>query len=122
MSPRRVSPWARGRAPTAWSAPQGKMAPSGGCLSPENRLRGTKLADPSGIRPKSLPRTFLGRRRPSRREVPLKQPVGDLEHLGEIFPHIPVLQRGEKAGAAKAVNQRSEKHTSELQSLMRISY
>src|SRR3546814_9902081 len=107
------------------------MAPSGGCLSPENRLRGTKLADPSGIRPKSLPRTFLGRRRPSRREVPLKQPVGDLEHLGEIFPHIPVLQRGEKAGAAKAVNQprpngdgynRSEEHTSELQSLMRLSY
>src|SRR3546814_10129198 len=80
------------------------MAPSGGCLSPENRLRGTKLADPSGIRPKSLPRTFLGRRRPSRREVPLKQPVGDFENLGEIFPHIPVLQRGEKAGAAKAVN------------------
>src|SRR3546814_14021865 len=35
----------------------------------------------------------------------LKQPVGDLEHLGEIFPHIPVLQRGEKAGAATAVNQ-----------------
>src|SRR3546814_10696346 len=102
------------------------MAPSGGCLSPENRLRGTKLADPSGIRPKSLPRTFLGRRRPSRREVPLKQPVGDLEHLGEIFPHIPVLQRGEKAGAAKAVNQprpnRSEEHTSELKSLMRNSY
>src|SRR3546814_20196144 len=81
------------------------MAPSGGCLSPENRLRGTKLADPSGIRPQSLPRTFLGRRRPSRREVPLKQPVGDLEHLGEIFPHIPVLQRGEKAGAAQAVHQ-----------------
>src|SRR3546814_4187766 len=53
----------------------------------------------------SLPRTFLGRRRPRRREVTLKQPVGDLEHLGEIFPHIPVLQRGEKAGAAKAVNQ-----------------
>src|SRR3546814_8397033 len=90
------------------------MAPSGGCLSPENRLRGTKLADPSGIRPKSLPRSSLGRWRPSRREVPLKQPVADLEHLGEIFQHIPVLQREEKT--------RSQEHKSEIQSLMRTSY
>src|SRR3546814_13257198 len=86
----RVSPWARGRAPTAWHAPQGKMAPSGGCLSPENRLRGTKLADPYGIRPKSLPRPVLWRRRPSRSVGPLKQQVGYLEHIGEMFPHFPV--------------------------------
>src|SRR3546814_17148997 len=104
MSPRRVSPWARGRAPTPWSAPQGTLAPSGGCLSPETRLRGTTLADPSGIRPKSLPRTFLGRRRPSRRALTLTQPVGSLEHLGDIFPHLPVLQRGTTVGAPKDLN------------------
>src|SRR3546814_269815 len=69
------------------------------------RLRRTKLVEPSGIRPKSLPDPLFWRRRPRRSEVTLKQPVGDLEHLAEISPHPPELQRGEKAGAAKAVNQ-----------------
>src|SRR3546814_15386398 len=58
--------------------------------------------------------------------IPLSH-AGDLQHLlGHVDSHHPVedLRRGEAHATSPAgkIHQRSEEHTSELQSLMRISY
>src|SRR3546814_13553376 len=76
-----------------------------------------RRADPFALRPNQQAKRAMGRQAAFQQGRAVVQPAG----LRQFLAHQPVELRGElRIGYAR--QRRSEEHTSELQSLMRISY